>query len=137
LTVTNAAGSFTANVIAQASVPSAFTGVDGTSAAAVDATTQTIVGPGAPLTAGVDYVELYLTGLGATTNKSGLDYANIQPTVTIGGQTCTVTYAGRVPGVPALDQINCQIPAGLSGAAVPVVVTANGRTANTVTLNIK
>jgi uncharacterized protein (TIGR03437 family) len=125
-------------VIVQPTVPTLFLLTPtGTAAAAVNATSSSVVGPDAPLQAGVDYVELFLTGLGATTNKGGLDWANIQPGVTIGGQACGVTYAGRVPGVPALDQINCQIPAGLSGAAVPVVVTANGRTANIVTLNIK
>jgi uncharacterized protein (TIGR03437 family) len=136
LTVTNAAGSFTTNVIVQSTVPTVFN-FDGTTAAAENAVTGAIVSAGAPLVSGTDYVALFLTGLGATTNKGGLDWADIQPSVTIGGKACTVLYAGRVSGVPALDQINCQIPAGLSGAAVPVVVSANGRTANTVTLNIK
>jgi uncharacterized protein (TIGR03437 family) len=136
LTVTNAAGSFTTNVIVQAAVPTVFT-FDGTAAAAINGVSGADVGSGAPLRAGIDYVSLFLTGLGGTTNTNGLDYAVIQPTLTVGGQPCAVTYAGRVPGVPALDQINCQIPAGISGAAVPVVVTSNGRAANTVTLNIK
>ncbi|HEX4277948.1 MAG TPA: hypothetical protein VHZ74_21485, partial [Bryobacteraceae bacterium] len=136
LTVTSAAGSFTTNVIVQAAVPTVFT-FDGTAAAAINGVSGADVGSGAPLRAGIDYVSLFLTGLGGTTNTNGLDYAVIQPTLTVGGQPCAVTYAGRVPGVPALDQINCQIPAGISGAAVPVVVTSNGRAANTVTLNIK
>ncbi len=136
LTVTNGSGSFTTNVIVQAAVPEVFT-LDGGAAAAVNATSGTIVGPGAPLHAGVDYVELYLTGLGATTPVNGLDSAQIQPTVTVGGQPCEVTYAGRAPGEPGLDQINCRIPAGLAGLAIPVVVTSNGRTSNTVTLNIQ
>jgi uncharacterized protein (TIGR03437 family) len=136
LTVTNAAGSFTTNVIVQPSVPSVFT-FDGTTAAAENAVTGAIVSASAPLASGTDYVALFLTGLGDTTSKGGLDYANIQPSVTIGGKACTVLYGGRVSGVPALDQINCQIPAGLSGAAVPVVVSANGRTANTVTISVK
>ena len=91
----------------------------------------------APLRAGTDIVSLYLTGLGSTIATNGLDYASIQPTVTIGGQACNLSYAGRVPGYPGLDQINCSVPAGLSGAAVPVVVTSNGRSANTVTVNIQ
>lgn len=136
LKVTTGSGSFTTNVIVQDTVPSVFT-LGGDTAAAVNAIAGVVVSQQAPLHAGVDIVSLYLTGLGATTRTNGLDYASIQPTVTIGGQACNLTYAGRVPGYPGLDQINCSVPAGLSGAAVPVVVTSNGRSANTVTLNIQ
>jgi uncharacterized protein (TIGR03437 family) len=136
LTVATDSGSFTTNVIVQPAVPSVFT-LGGMTAAALHAISGTVVGPTAPLRAGVDVVALYLTGLGGTTRSGDLDYADIQPAVTIGGQACKVSYAGRVPGFPGLDQVNCSVPAGLSGAAVPVVVVSNGRTANTVTLNIQ
>jgi uncharacterized protein (TIGR03437 family) len=136
LTVVTGSGSFTTNVIAQPAVPSVFT-LDGMTAAALNAISGILVSPTAPLRAGLDVVALYLTGLGATTRSGNLDYADIQPEVTIGGQACKVSYAGRVPGFPALDQINCSVPAGVSGAAVPVLVTSNGRTANAVTLNIQ
>jgi uncharacterized protein (TIGR03437 family) len=136
LTVMTASGSFTTNVIVQSSVPAVFT-LGGTTAAAINAITGTVVGPAAPLRAGLDIVALYLTGLGPTVRTENLDYAVIQPAVTIGGRACTISYAGRVPGYPALDQINCPVPAGLAGTAVPVIVTSNGRTANTVTLNIQ
>ncbi len=136
LTVVTGSGSFTTNVIVQPAVPSVFT-LGGMTAAALNAISGTVVSPTAPLRAGVDVVALYLTGLGATTRSGNLDYAAIQPGVTIGGQACKVSYAGRAPGFPALDQINCSVPAGVSGTAVPVVVTSNGRTANTVTLNIQ
>jgi uncharacterized protein (TIGR03437 family) len=136
LKVVTGSGSFTTNVIAEDAVPSIFT-LGGETAAALNAITSVVVSDSAPLHAGTDIVSLYLTGLGATTSTNGLDYARIQPTVTIGGQTCNLSYAGRVPGYPGLDQINCSVPAGLSGAAVPVVVTSNGRDSNTVTLNIQ
>jgi uncharacterized protein (TIGR03437 family) len=136
LKVVTASGSFTTNVIVQDAVPSVFL-LSGDTAAAVNAINGVVVGADAPLRAGVDIVALFLTGLGATTNTNGLDYARIQPSVTIGGQPCNMTYAGRVPGFPALDQINCSVPAGISGPAVPVVVTSNGRSANTATLNIQ
>jgi uncharacterized protein (TIGR03437 family) len=50
------------------------------------------------------------------------------PTVTIGGQTAAVTYAGWVAdSVTGLYQINAQVPTkAASGNAIPVVVTANG-----------
>jgi uncharacterized protein (TIGR03437 family) len=136
LTVVTGSGSFTTNVIVQPAVPSVFT-LGGMTAAAINAITGTVVSPTAPLRAGVDIVTLFLTGLGPTTRTQNLDYAEIQPAVTIGGQACNISYAGRAPGYPALDQINCSVPAGLSGEAVPVIVTSNGRTANTVTLNIQ
>ncbi len=136
LTVVTGSGSFTTNVIVQRAVPSVFT-LGGMTAAAINAITGTVVSPSAPLRAGVDIVALFLTGLGATTRTNNLDYAKIQPAVTIGGQACNISYAGRVPGYPALDQINCSVPSGPSGAAVPVIVMSNGRTANTVTLNVQ
>jgi uncharacterized protein (TIGR03437 family) len=136
LKVVTSAGSFTTNIIVQDAVPAIFL-LTGDTAAARNALTAVVVSEAAPLHAGTDIVSLYLTGLGPTTRTDGLDYARIQPTVTIGGKTCNVSYAGRVPGFPALDQINCSVPAGVSGAAVPVVVTSNGRASNTATLNIQ
>ena len=59
------------------------------------------------------------------------------PVITIGGQSVPVTYAGRSPGFAGLDQINCQIPAGLTGNALPVVVTSNGRSSNTAFIAIQ
>lgn len=135
LKVVTGSGSFTTNVIEQDVVPSVFT-LGGDTAAALNALTGVVVGPNTPLRAGIDFVSLYLTGLGLTASTNGLEYAEIRPAMTIGGQPCNITYAGRVPGFPALDQINCLIPAGVSGPAVPVVVTSDGRAANTVTLNI-
>jgi uncharacterized protein (TIGR03437 family) len=136
LTVVTAGGSFTTNVIVQAAVPSVFT-LGGNAAAAINGVTGVVVSPSTPLRAGVDTVTLFLTGLGPTIRRNNLDYAQIQPAVTIGGQACNIGYAGRVPGYPALDQISCSVPAGLYGAAVPVIVTSNGRAAHTVTLNIQ
>ncbi|HZL55604.1 MAG TPA: IPT/TIG domain-containing protein, partial [Bryobacteraceae bacterium] len=72
-----------------------------------------------------------LTGLGATNRQNNLDYAQVQPTVSVGGQNCNVGYAGRAPSFAGLDQINCAIPAGVTGAAVPVIVNSNGRVSST------
>jgi len=140
LVVTNATGSDTTTVVIAPAVPTIFS-LDGTGtgpAAAENALTGAIVSASAPLKAGSDYVALFLTGLGPTTTESdGLQHAQATVTLTVGGQNCTVLYAGRVPGVPGLDQVNCQIPAGISGAAVPVFITAAGRASNTVTLDIQ
>lgn len=139
LTVSNALGKATTQMVIARAVPSIFSlnGFGTEAAAAINSQTGTVVGPSARLKAGTDYVELFLTGLGSTTAKGGLDYADAPVTLTIGGKDCPVTYAGRVPGVPALDQVNCQIPAGVSGAAVQAVITAGGRASNVVTLAIQ
>lgn len=83
-------------------------------------------------------VSIYLTGLGVLNpagtdggvgSSSTLQRATGTVTVTIGGQTAAVTYAGAVPGsVLGLNQVNVTVPAAAaSGSAVPVVVTVNGK----------
>jgi uncharacterized protein (TIGR03437 family) len=139
LMVSNGSGKRTVNVFVEAAVPAIFTlDSSGTGpAAAINASNNRVVSSGNPLHAG-DYVELYATGLGATTNRGGLDYANQQPTVTIGGENCPVTYAGRAPGYMGLDQINCNIPAGLGvNASAAVVVTSGDRSSNIATLAVQ
>jgi uncharacterized protein (TIGR03437 family) len=132
--VTTTVGQNTVNVLTQAAVPAIFT-ADGTAASAVNAVTGAVVTPSTPLHGG-DYVSLYVTGLGATAaGAGGLQYASIQPQVTVAGQTCNIQFAGLSPQFPGVDQINCQIPMGLgSNAAAQVIVTSNGRASNTATL---
>jgi len=130
LTVKNANGQNTVNVRVAPAVPSIFLLDANSTAAAVDVTTGKIVSGSTPFHSG-DIMSLYLTGLGATTLTNSLNYAQVVPTVTIGGQSCPVLYAGRSPGFAGLDQINCTVPALATGAALPVVVTSGGRTSNT------
>ena len=129
LTVKNASGSQTVNVVVVPAVPSIFTfnGAAAGPAAAENAVTGTIINADTPLQDG-QYVALYMTGLGAPPGAT---------TVTVGGQNCPVQYAGVVGSYAGLDQVNCQIPSGVSGSAVPVIVTTNGRPSNTATLNIQ
>ncbi len=139
LGVLNTLGSHTINALVDVAAPSIFTqDSSGTGAAsALHAGTSTLVTASAPLRSG-DYLELYLTGLGATTTVNGLDYANQAPTVTIAGQDCPVTYAGRAPGYPGLDQINCVIPSGLSGNdSAPLIVASGARASNMVTIAVQ
>jgi len=139
LTVQNSAGKNTVNLLVEAAIPAIFT-QDGSgkgAAYAVNASTGALVTAGSPLHAG-DYMVLALTGLGATQTINGLDYAKQQPTVTIGGKDCPVTYAGRIPGFPGLDQINCIVPTGISpNSAAPVVVTSGTRASNSVTVAVQ
>ncbi|HQR36323.1 MAG TPA: hypothetical protein PLK30_26600, partial [Blastocatellia bacterium] len=56
----------------------------------------------------------------------------------IGGVTCEVIYAGPTPGYVGLDQFNIRLERPLIGRGdVDVVVTVNGKVANTVRINIK
>lgn len=128
LTVKNSLGEQTLNVLLVPAVPSIFTSTELANgpAAAENAVTGALINADNPLHAG-DYVALYLTGIGA----SGLT-----TTVSVGGQSCPLQFAGPNPVYQALDQVNCQIPSGVTGSAVPVVVTTNGYASNTATLNI-
>ncbi len=56
--------------------------------------------------------------------------------ITIGGVAAPVLYAGAQPDFVGLDQLNTQVPSGVSGL-VDLVVTVNGRIANAVKINIK
>jgi uncharacterized protein (TIGR03437 family) len=136
LTVMNSSGQNTVNVRVAPAVPSLFLLDSASTAAVVDITTGSIVSASAPAHAG-DIISLYATGLGATNRMNGLDYAQVTPTVTIGGLDCPVSYAGRAPSFAGLDQINCTIPSAVAGSAVPVVVTSNGRASNTAYIPIR
>lgn len=136
--VKNSGGSAVTNVLLNAAVPEIFS-LDFTgsgAAAAINGVTGVVVSATNPLHAG-DYLTLFLTGLGSTTTQNGLQYAQTQPSITIGSQTCNVTFAGRAPTIPGVDQINCTVPSGVSGSALPVVVTSAGRASNTVTLAVQ
>ena len=59
----------------------------------------------------------------------GTGWRNSLPlTVRIGGQTAKVEYAGPSGGFNGLDQINVQIPNGVTGQASVIVTTASGAT---------
>ena len=129
-TVKNAAGEHSVNLLVEPVAPAVFS-------AALNAVTGVRVSPQAPLRAG-DYVALFATGLGATRAQGGLQWANVMPEVAIGGETCTVTYAGRAPGFPGLDQINCQLSATMVGGdALPVLVRSGDRVSNVTTLPVR
>jgi uncharacterized protein (TIGR03437 family) len=139
LGVQNTLGSHTINVLVEPAAPSVFTqdASGNGAAAALNAGSGALVSPRSPLHGG-DYLELFLTGLGATRALNGLDYVNQRPTVMISGQDCPVTYAGRAPGYPGLDQINCVVPSGLSGGdSASLTVTSGARTSNIVTIAVR
>jgi uncharacterized protein (TIGR03437 family) len=67
-------------------------------------------------------------------NRSALSAVACQ----IGGETSEVQFAGAQGGLVGLDQANVRIPRSLAGRGeVNVVFTVDGKTANTVTINIR
>jgi uncharacterized protein (TIGR03437 family) len=94
----------------------------------------------APAAAGTA-IALYLTGGGLTSPASvtgtinppaavplaGWTQGSGTVTATIGGQPATVLYAGAAPTlITGVVQINLQIPQGVHGSALPVVITIDG-----------
>lgn len=129
--VKNAAGEHTVNLLIEPTVPSLF-------APALNAVTGTVVTAQSPLRPG-DYVSLFATGLGRTTTRDdGLNWADVQPEVSFGSRPCTILYAGRAPGFPGLDQINCQISTALQPSdAVPIQVRSGARVSNVTILPVR
>jgi uncharacterized protein (TIGR03437 family) len=86
-----------------------------------------------------EYLVMYLVGMGATdpsvasgqaTPNSPLSNVVAEPTVTVGGQSSTVAFAGLTPGFVGLYQINFQVPSSASSGELQVIVTQNGVAAN-------
>ena len=143
LTVQNSTGQSTINIYAGAAAPSIFTQDQSGSgpAAARKASDESLVTADNPLHSG-DSVALFATGLGLTTagtgSAAGLQVAIRQPTVTVAGMDCPVSFAGAAPGFVGLDQINCAIPSGIASTiSAPVVITSGTMASNTATLAIQ
>ncbi|HTW31760.1 MAG TPA: IPT/TIG domain-containing protein, partial [Candidatus Sulfotelmatobacter sp.] len=142
LTVLNADGQSSVNLLMGAAAPAVFTQDSSGSgaASALKASDQSLVTSANPLSVG-DTVELFVTGLGVTSSSNGMEVAVQQPMVTVGGVNCPVTFAGAAPGFTGLDQINCTIPSGMlisdpANNSVPVVIASDSRISNTATLAI-
>jgi uncharacterized protein (TIGR03437 family) len=93
--------------------------------------------PASPALQG-SYISVYATG-GGQTNPASFD-GEVSPTTsllpllaqqfvtaTIGGRQTPVLFAGAAPGyVTGVVQFNIQVPIGVTGGALPIVVTING-----------
>jgi uncharacterized protein (TIGR03437 family) len=77
------------------------------------------------------FLELYGTGIrgrGALTAVQA----------TVGGALMEVLYAGEAPGYVGLDQVNVRLARGLIGRGeVDLVLTVDGKVANTVRISVK
>jgi uncharacterized protein (TIGR03118 family) len=146
--VTRAGQTSTAQpVTVVAAAPGIFTtGQTGAGQGAILNVDYILVNASAPATAG-DIVQVFCTGLGATTpavasgsvtpapGLTGPVIANAAVTATVGGVAAPVKFAGMVAGYVGLYQVNVQIPAGVTvGSSVALVLTANGINSNSATL---
>ena len=88
-----------------------------------------------PIDLGAATDQVFLVGFGTgIRNRSSL--ANV--TATIGGGAADVSFAGAQGSLTGVDQINLRIPRTLAGRGnADVVLRVDGKTANTVTVNIK
>jgi uncharacterized protein (TIGR03437 family) len=93
--------------------------------------------PASPATQG-SVISVYGTGGGqtspASTDGQVSPTSSLLPllfqqsiTATIGGKAATITFAGAAPGdVTGVVQFNIQVPSGVSGTALPIVILRNG-----------
>lgn len=139
LNVQSPEGRVSTNIMLEPAVPAIFTinGAGTGPAAAVNAVTGKPVSPATPVTTG-DYMSLYVTGLGDTRFSGGLQTALLTPELLVGGVRVPVSFAGRAPGFPGLDQINFQITSAVPrGLSIPLVIRVGGRASNLVSLAIR
>ena len=101
--------------------------------------------PASPVKTG-DKLVIYCTGLGAVDQP--LDPAMPAPstsvntknpvTVTIGGQTAAVSFAGLVPGYTGLYQVNTTVPNTVAvGDNVPIVVSVLGQSSTPIGVSVR
>jgi uncharacterized protein (TIGR03437 family) len=77
------------------------------------------------------FLQLYGTGVRGRSSLTAV-------TATIGALAVPVEYVGPVAGMVGLDQVNLRVPRSLIGRGeVDVVLTIDGKTANTVRVNIR
>jgi uncharacterized protein (TIGR03437 family) len=90
-----------------------------------------------------DIIQLFGTGVGATTNNESIEQVQtnltgIPMTATVGGVAAEILYRGRTI-YPGLDQINIRIPtlpAGTYGCSVSLVITTGAIASNTTTIPV-
>jgi minor extracellular serine protease Vpr len=102
--------------------------------------------PSAPASAG-DALVIYCSGLGAVSppvpagtaaSLTQLNRTDSPVTVTIGGQSTEVLFAGLAPGFAGLYQVNAIVPTGIAAStSVPVVLTVGGQSSVPVTVSIQ
>jgi uncharacterized protein (TIGR03437 family) len=101
--------------------------------------------PATPASAG-DTLVIYCSGLGPVSPAIAAgSVAPVSPasattnpvTVTTGGKSAHVSFAGLAPGYAGLYEVKAVVPSGVSGATVPVVLSVAGASSPAVTVAIQ
>jgi uncharacterized protein (TIGR03437 family) len=136
---TTGGGQHTTQVLMASTVPAIFTqDSSGTGLASALHTSGQPVTAANPATAG-EVLSLYLTGLGATYSAAGLDYTVATPQVYLStlATPANVSFSGLAPGFIGLDQVNFQVPAGLTSGNAQLFVHSGNYSSNAVMLPIR
>lgn len=101
-----------------------------------------------------DYLVLYTTGLGKATPNGDPNGTQLKtgavppadgsvlyktvatPTITVGGVPAMVVFSGIAPGFPGLYQVDFQVPGGISGDDLAVVLAMPGGGTDTATVSV-
>jgi adhesin/invasin len=89
-----------------------------------------------------EIVLIYCTGLGAVSSPPASGAASnaqptvVTPTVHIGVAFARVIFSGLAPGFAGLNQVNVEVPPGLTPGNQPVVITVSGASSNPVLLPV-
>ncbi len=93
-----------------------------------------------------EFIAFFATGLGSVSPQvltgrpapaSPPATTVTKPLVTIGGAPAEVIFSGLSPGFVGLYQLNIQIPAGISGDNLPVMVSMGGVASNVRTIPVR
>jgi uncharacterized protein (TIGR03437 family) len=108
--------------------------------------TQSLVGPENPAHA-YDPLVIYCEGLGdvdpqqiagSPVPSSPLSRVLDPVTVTVGGLSTPVDFAGLTPGFTGLYQVNSYVPSGVApGDNVPLIITQSGRSSPPVSISVR
>jgi uncharacterized protein (TIGR03437 family) len=133
--VSSAYGSAERTIQIDATSPALFT-VDGLQAVATNQDGSPN-GPLNPATRG-QAVVVAGTGFGALRAQGNQQVLQVLPTATLNGRGIPIFYAGAVPGIPGLIQLNLQIPGDFPpGTGLPLVLVQDGRQTRSVTVSIQ
>ncbi len=110
--------------------------------AITDAVSFALITSSAPARPG-QIISIFCTGLGQTNppirdgqQASGLNPATGNVSVTVGGRSATIQYAGLAPNFAGLYQVNVTVP-DLAAGTHNLTVTVNGVASNTATLAVR
>ncbi len=139
----------TQSVTLASAAPAIFTtNSQGSGPGAIQDSAYNLIDASNPAIAGTTTILIYCTGLGpvsenqpatgAAASLTQLAPTVTQPTVSIGGVAATPSFSGLAPGYVGLYQVNVPVPSTVAaGSAVPVTVSMNGVTSNTVTIVVQ